>query len=137
MKLEYDEPLSNFAFNGFNLHPYNKVFVRDLLLKPGESVQWVYDLGDWWSHTVTVVEEGAPEDDAAGAAEVEEVEAAGAGGVAHVISGAGACPPDDSGGLMGYVTKVMELLGLNPMTDGVTGDRNDDDYDSEVEGGRA
>mmetsp|Transcript_30956 Transcript_30956/g.77004 ORF Transcript_30956/g.77004 Transcript_30956/m.77004 type:complete len:357 (+) Transcript_30956:120-1190(+) len=119
-----------------------KVFVRDLLLTPGESVQWVYDLGDWWSHTVTVVEEGTgtrpedgtrtPEDAAADAALAAEV---GAGGVAQIISGAGACPPDDSGGLMGYVTKVMELLGLNPMTDGATGDRHDDDYDSEAEGG--
>ena len=38
-----------------------KVFVRDVLLKKGDAVQWVYDLGDWWSHTIEVEEE-SPED---------------------------------------------------------------------------
>ena len=37
------------------------------------------------------------------------------------------------GGLTGYCNKVAELLGLKDMDEGVTGDRNDDDYDSDVE----
>jgi hypothetical protein len=99
-----------------------KVFVRDVLLKPGEAVQRVHDLGDRWSHTV-VVEAETPEDALNASSRV-----------AHVLSGAGACPPDDCGGLIGYCNKLLELLGLRPMDDGVTGDRSDDDYDSDVEG---
>ena len=37
------------------------------------------------------------------------------------------------GGLTGYCNKVAELLGLKDMDEGATGDRNDDDYDSDVE----
>ena len=43
------------------------------------------------------------------------------------------CAPLHRGGLTGYCNKVAQLLGLNDMDEGVTGDRNDDDYDSDVE----
>jgi len=51
----------------------------------------------------------------------------------RAVSGFGACPPDDCGGVTGYAIKVAELLGLRAMDGGVKGNRNDDDYDSDLE----
>jgi tetratricopeptide (TPR) repeat protein len=50
------------------------------------SFSYVYDMGDNWSHTVTV----------------EEIREAGDINVPVLIDGAGACPPEDCGGAHGY-----------------------------------
>lgn len=54
--------------------------------EPGISFIYVYDFGDYWSHTVTV----------------EEIREAGTANEVEMLDGAGACPPEDCGGVPGY-----------------------------------
>lgn len=77
----------------------NKVLLGDLFYSKKSSscfLQYVQDLGCWWSHTIqiTVPSENPNE----------------VGGAAVLISGAGACPPDDSEGILGYSQKMMKLV---------------------------
>lgn len=59
------------------------------------------DFGDWWSHTIIVSKyDGSPP---------EEVS------IAHLLSGSGACPPEDSGGIEGYTKIVSQLCGKLPL----------------------
>jgi hypothetical protein len=52
----------------------------------GAQFTYVYDLGDAWTHTVTV----------------DEIRPGGPDNVFVVLDGGGACPPDDIGGAGGY-----------------------------------
>lgn len=64
----------------------------DLLKLPGDTFTFIYDLGDCWKHIVTHVDiHPNMYDDTDG-------DYAGA----HLISGLGACPPEDVGGVEGY-----------------------------------
>jgi hypothetical protein len=60
-------------------------------VKPGESIRYVYDLGDRWEHTI-VVEERRDEP-----------------ATLECIDGAGACPLEDSGGVPGYREMIAAL----------------------------
>ena len=79
-----------------------RVKIGALGLRKGEVLQYVYDLGDWWSHSLLVeeVEEG------------RHVSASRQ--VADVLDGAGACPPEDCEGPLNYIRMVNQLLGLHP-----------------------
>jgi hypothetical protein len=55
--------------------------------EPGHQFTYVYDLGDWWTHTVTL----------------EEIRAGGDDNVPQHLDGAGACPPEDCGGAARYM----------------------------------
>jgi Plasmid pRiA4b ORF-3-like protein/Ankyrin repeats (3 copies)/Kelch motif len=60
-------------------------------------MRYIHDFGDWWSHSLTVTKyTGAVPPDAS---------------VAHVLSGYGICPPDDSGGILDYTQKMQQLTG--------------------------
>jgi uncharacterized protein len=61
-----------------------------LAAEQGAQFRYVYDLGDEWTHTVTV----------------EEVRKAGPENVPAVLDGGGACPPEDCGGIPGYLALV-------------------------------
>lgn len=80
----------------------------DLLKLPGDTFTFVYDLGDSWKHIVTLVNirpniyEDTDGDYAS----------------AHQIAGQGAYPPEDVGGVDGYVAMLKALE--NP-------DEDDDD----------
>jgi Plasmid pRiA4b ORF-3-like protein/SEC-C motif len=52
----------------------------------GATFTYVYDFGDEWTHTLTV----------------EEIRTGGPGNAFTVLDGAGACPPEDTGGPVGY-----------------------------------
>lgn len=63
------------------------VFLYDVFRRKGETAQLIYDLGDNWLHEVVLEEIHLP----VGALHASER--------AEVLSGAGACPPEDSTGL--------------------------------------
>ena len=71
----------------------------DLLKLPGDSFTFIYDLGDSWKHIVTLV------DIRPNMYEDTDGDYAGA----HLISGQGACPPEDVGGVYGYADMLKAL----------------------------
>lgn len=64
--------------------------VSTLLKEEGISVEFLYDFGDHWAHTLTRV---------ALPTELPELTA---DTLPHVHAGTGACPPDDIGGVLRY-----------------------------------
>jgi len=77
------------------------ILLGDLYFDPKRSgpcdLQYVQDFGCWWSHTIEVeASSEKPRTD---------------GSVAVLLGGSGACPPDDSGGVMEYYKMVMKLTG--------------------------
>lgn len=57
-------------------------------LKAGDTFEYIYDLGDYWRHELRV--------EAITPARVGET-------YPHCLAGARACPPDDCGGISGYI----------------------------------
>jgi hypothetical protein len=57
-----------------------------LLIRPGDLIHYQYDFGDSWAHTIRL----------------ETTTALEPATHARCIDGAGACPPEDCGGIMGY-----------------------------------
>ena len=77
------------------LTPYDELDVRlDAVAGPGSRFGYVYDFGDWWEHEV-VVERVRP-------AEPGER-------LPHCLDGAGACPPEEAGGAIGYAQFLAAL----------------------------
>jgi hypothetical protein len=68
--------------------------LKYLLTQPGDSMQYEYDFGDSWRHTVRLEEVFTSEE-----APVH----------ARCIDGARACPPEDCGGVQGYVS-LLEAI---------------------------
>jgi Plasmid pRiA4b ORF-3-like protein/SEC-C motif len=68
------------------LVPADSERVIALACEPGQGFHYVYDLGDYWIHTITV----------------EEIRAAGGDNQPAYLDGRGACPPEDCGGPAGY-----------------------------------
>lgn len=62
-------------------------------------IQYVHDLGEWWSHSITVskIDENDLPDNA--------------NHVAHLIGGQGGTIPDDVGGIMNYIRLMGQLTG--------------------------
>ncbi|WP_435952421.1 plasmid pRiA4b ORF-3 family protein [Dryocola sp. BD626] len=75
----------------------NEAFVRlnELLKRSGNTLQYVYDFGDDWRHEIVLEDKNYPQDDP----------------TMPVFCTAGlmACPPEDSGGALGYNT-LLEVL---------------------------
>lgn len=82
-----------------------KVLLGDLFVPDDDGqteLQYVHDFGDWWSHTITITKTSSrPPDETT---------------VAHLESGSGSCPPEDSGGVIRYCDKMEKLSGLKPIT---------------------
>jgi hypothetical protein len=77
-----------------------KVCLGDLFAPDefGESkLQYVHDLGDWWSHTIVITREKAPVPEDAS--------------VAYLQSGSGCCPYEDCGGPDKYAQILVKLTG--------------------------
>lgn len=72
--------------------------VSDLLHRVGARATYVYDFGDRWEHTLTVVGEAEHDD-----------------GV-RLLAGERACPPEDCGGVPGYqqLVEILITLARNP-----------------------
>ena len=66
--------------------PENQVRLDQLLRDAGDAVLYEYDFGDGWDHELRLEEIGAPEPDRR----------------FRCTDGAGACPPEDVGGVGGY-----------------------------------
>lgn len=76
------------------IHDSNQISLGNVLKEKGDSMKFEYDFGDSWEHEVWVK----------GIREYEKDEEP----KAVLVKGVGACPPDDCGGVWGY----MELLNI-------------------------
>ena len=88
-----DEDEDNFMF-GTPLKDENKERVSSLLLKEKDSLTYEYDFGDGWQHKVTL-EKIIPYDSSIQ--------------LPSCIKGKRACPPEDCGGVWGYV-ELLEIM---------------------------
>jgi len=82
------------------LGPDAAVRLGQVLADVGDELTWVWDLGDWWEHRVTVEAVGR--------------RAAGGGGddvVAALLGGEGAGVPEDCGGPQHFASQVNRLVG--------------------------
>ena len=103
-----DRAQISFSYAGFDVTRFafpageaskNMDTLGDLLKLPGDTFTFVYDLGDSWKHIVTLV------DIRPNMYEDTDGDYAGA----HLISGEGACPPEDVGGVDGYADMLKSL----------------------------
>ena len=77
-----------------NLLDADTTLLRDIISSEGEAIQYVYDMGDSWKHTIEVL---------------AFANAVPADSYPVCLSGAMACPPDDSGGIHQYYL-YLEIL---------------------------
>lgn len=82
LQAEWDEP---------DLRDEIECPMSDILRRPGDRLEYVYDFGDGWRHLVTLLAADPP------GSHDERL---------HCLDGAGQCPPEDVGGVPGY----MEFL---------------------------
>lgn len=75
----------------------------DLLKLPSDTFTFIYDLGDDWKHIVKLTDVLPNRDDHTDGDYVG----------AHLISGQGACPPEDVGGVDGYADMLKSFAGPN------------------------
>jgi hypothetical protein len=68
----------------------------------GSKFRYIYDMGNWWDHEVRVEDRQAP---------------VGRKRYPECIGGAGACPPEDCGGVEGYLARREEAVGYDAMND--------------------
>lgn len=75
--------------------PETGVSLADVLQKPKSQITYIYDLGDYWQHSVRL--------EAIGVADSETQ-------YPRVVDGVRACPPEDCGGTSGYMD-LLKILG--------------------------
>lgn len=92
--VDYDE-----IFPGKKVRNSFRATVSQLLKKVGDECSLIYDLGDSWLHTVRLVEINRYEDKYIWSSSF---------GV-EIISGEGACPPEDCGGVSGY-EEILRII---------------------------
>ncbi|MEM9928425.1 MAG: plasmid pRiA4b ORF-3 family protein [Bacteroidota bacterium] len=73
---------------------YRSVRVKDVLKEVGQNITYIYDFGDYWTHDIFL--EAFPTVD-------DEIL------YPRCISGARACPPEDVGGIPGYLNMLRML----------------------------
>lgn len=86
-------------FPGMKVRNSSRATVSQLFKKVGDECSLTYDLGDSWHHTVRLVEIRRYEDNL--------VLYAGVG--VEIVSGEGACPPEDCGGTGGYA-EILRII---------------------------
>ena len=90
-----------------------KLYLCDLNLESGDSMQYLYDFGDSWQHLI-------------------ELESISDGELAapYCVDGKGSCPMEDSGGIGGYKYMLEILKNPNhPDRFDFWGDEPPEDYD--------
>jgi Plasmid pRiA4b ORF-3-like protein len=80
--------------SGDGIQPDWEVRVADRLAQPGDAAVYIYDFGDFWRHTVELVEAGSEEPTE---------------GLSRCVGGERACPPEDCGGEPGY-EELLEVM---------------------------
>ncbi|MCX6179014.1 MAG: plasmid pRiA4b ORF-3 family protein [Chlorobiales bacterium] len=88
-----DENEDNSMF-GMSFKDENKVRLSNLLSEEKDSLSYEYDFGDGWQHKVTL-EKKVPDDSSIQ--------------LPRCIKGKRACPPEDCGGVWGYV-ELLEIM---------------------------
>ena len=75
--------------------------LKDSTSKDKLLLQWVHDIGDWWSHSISVTkhEEEGPADAT----------------VAHLLSGTGGSIPENIGGIQKFYLLMLRLTGKFPL----------------------
>ena len=84
-----------------DVHDEGFVAVRDLLRNLSDSFRYFYDFGDGWDHEVTLIRAHADEESGSN----EPL----------CVTGTGACPPEDCGGIGGYA-RCLDAM-ANPSGD--------------------
>lgn len=74
------------VFDGGNVHDEGSTSLQQLRLQPGESLLYLYDMGDGWEHTITLLDQAVVDADEA----------------FSIVAGERATPPEDVGGTGGY-----------------------------------
>lgn len=92
--IEYEE-----MFPGAKVRNSFRATVSQLLRKVGDECSLTYDLGDSWHHTIRLAEIRRYEDNL--------LHYAGVG--VEILSGKGACPPEDCGGVSGY-EEILSII---------------------------
>jgi hypothetical protein len=81
----------------------DQLFALSETVKDGRLfLQWVHDIGDWWSHSICVTKY---EQDNSGITVPANVT------VAHLLGGEGGCIPEDIGGILKYQHVIRQLTG--------------------------
>ena len=74
------------------------------------NLAFVHDFGDWWSHTISV-------------SKFDGSKVPSNASVAHLVSGEGGCPPEDTGGTSKYATTMNRLTGKIRFESGEDGEK--------------
>lgn len=101
-------------WNDGETQPDSVIKVKDVLKKEGDTLNYVYDIGDWWQHTI-LLEKIHP------SMKTQR----------KCIGGERRCPPEDCGGRRGYASLLHHLR--HPEIDGYleTLEWVGDDFDPE------
>lgn len=85
----------NDAENKITSIDWAAVTIGEVLKKKGDSIKYVYDMGDYWEHTVKLMEihNYPPNVDRS----------------LYILEGKNACPPDDMGGTDGFL-HLLDVL---------------------------
>lgn len=94
---EIDRYIDEFSFSSENFRNSFNHTLGELLRVPGDSFNLRYDFGDDWMHVVTLVEKKKYDSVSYDDPGVE------------VLAGEGNCPPDDCGGVPGYM-HLLEVI---------------------------
>ena len=86
-------------YPGMKVRNSFRATVSQLLKKVGDECSLTYDMGDSWHHTVRLVEIRRYED--------AQIRFSNIG--VEVLSGEGACPPEDCGGVSGY-EEILRII---------------------------
>lgn len=89
---EIGKPYENDNFSGRTIKDSRKVKLSSIFQEKGQKYTYIYDFGDDWNHKITVEE-------------IIDQEAI----RAELVSGKGACPPEDCGGIWGYQS-LLEIV---------------------------
>lgn len=84
---------------GFPQRDAFQYIIGDLLKLHGDSFTFVYDMGDYWVHHVTLIE----------VLPCQTWDQGGDYAGAEIIDGQNACPPEDVGGTEGYASMLKSL----------------------------
>ena len=77
-----------------NFIDYSEMTISDLLSSEGDKIVYEYDFGDGWSHYILLE---------------KILKSADSDPLAEYVAGANACPPEDCGGVPGYM-HLLEVL---------------------------
>jgi hypothetical protein len=90
------EPNNDFMSDGFDMEgeDESKFTLEQLLTTPKQKLEYTYDFGDSWEHTITLEKIVQPDS---------------AAQYPRCIKGKNACPPDDCGGIWGYY-EMLEAI---------------------------